>query len=172
MKTILTVSGFIWMTISILVAAVIFSSIGSWEKKFVQAFGIKESAKYNGGEIMVKIDNGAYLTYIHRPVFDGLLGPTREGFIQIDWVTQDKKLPDLIQESFDYDKDGKKDFAITLDTTANSVKLDKFDSSVLAVLDRSSMGEFTLKGYPDSRFGVFSFGNGKSIRILLKNKEN
>jgi hypothetical protein len=171
MKNIATVSGFIWMTVSIVAASVLFSSIGHWEKYFVNTFGIKEAPKYTGGEIMTNVDNGTYHTYIHRPVFDGLFGHEKEGFVQIDWITNDKKLPDQIKETFDYDKDGVKDFTITLDTVANSVKLEKCNSYILSVLDRSSLGEFVMKGYPDARFGVFSFENGKSIRILLKNKE-
>jgi hypothetical protein len=171
MKNIVTISGFIWMTVSIVVASVIFSSVGQWEKIFVNTFGIKEAPKYTGGEIMTNVDNGTHHTYIHRPVFDGLFGPGKEGFVQIDWRTKDEKLPDLIHETFDYDNDGVKDFTVTLDTVANRVKLEKFNSYVLSVLDRSSLGEFVMKGYPDARFGVFSFENGKSIRILLKNKE-
>ena len=53
--------------------------------------------------------------FVHRPVFDGLLGDRSDGFVQIDWRPA-AKLPPMLQEKIDVDGDGREDFLIVLDT--------------------------------------------------------
>ncbi len=157
------------MIASIAVAVILFSSIGAWEKRFVAVSGIKVSPKYTGGEIISTVDHKTYHTDIRRPVFDGPLGIEKRGFIQIDWMENgNKTIPASIEESFDYDNDGKMDFTVALDTVANKARLKAYNPGVLAILDRSTMAELTVKGYPDARFGVFTHKDGRSVRVLLK----
>lgn len=161
--------GYLWMAASIAVAVMLFSSIGKWQKRLIEASGMKVSPKYTGGEVIETIDHKTHHTRIHRPVFDGPFGAEKQGFIQIDWMEYgNRKIPASIEESFDYDNDGKMDFTIRLDTVENKARLHAYNPDVLAILDRSSMAELTMKGYPDARFGVFAHKNGRSVRVLLK----
>lgn len=168
-------SGYLWMAASLAVAVALFSSIGTWQKRLIDASGIKVSPKYTGGEVIATIDHKTYHTDVHRPVFDGPFGIEKKGFIQIDWMenggTAAGSIPALIEESFDYDKDGRTDFTVTLDTVANKARLNAHNPDVLAVLDRSTLAELTMKGYPDARYGVFTHKDGRSIRVLLKKDE-
>ena len=110
-----------------------------------------------------------YDTLVHRPVFDGIFGETKTGFIQIDWTSDSGKLPSEISEKIDYNQDGKDDFAVNLNTLENKAHLEIYNQNALSILDRSSMADLFLKGYPDSRYGVFVFHNSRTVRVLLKN---
>lgn len=167
------VTGYLWMIASVAVAVMLFSSIGTWEKRLVDGTGIKVNTKYTGGEVLSTVDHVTYHTIIHRPVFEDPPGGSKKGFIQIDWMQKGTSvrgpLPATIEEHFDYDHDGKTDFTILLDTIENKARLLKNNPHVLAILDRSSMVELTMKGYPDGRFGVFTHKDGRSVRVLLRN---
>ena len=53
--------------------------------RLASATGITVSPRFSGGEVIRSVDHGTYKTVIHRPVFDGLIGERRDGFIQIEW---------------------------------------------------------------------------------------
>jgi hypothetical protein len=99
------------------------------------------------------VDHGNHKTAIHRPVFDALIGKTKEGFIQINWepVTG---LPRVINEGFDYNSDGKEDFNIVLNTTTGEVALTASNPSVLSVEK------------------AYKLHNGWAVRVLLKGNHN
>lgn len=168
MKRLSSVAGDLWALISIVVAVVLFSSIGGWEKKLITIGSISTAPKFTGGEVVATEKRGSYVTEVHRAVFDGILGDTRTGFVQIDWKEAGARLPDSILEDVDYDRDGKIDFRVTLDTRKNTARLTSFCPQAIAILDRSSLADFVLRGYPDARFGVFVFKGGRTVRVLLK----
>ena len=101
--------------------------------KFASATGITVSPRYSGGEVVRSVDHGTYKTVIHRPVFDGLIGDRKDGFIQIEWQTRHGVLPPVIEDGIDFTGDGKEDFAFRLDTTAGSGTLTPHNPSVIAV---------------------------------------
>ena len=95
------------------------------------------------------VEHGTYRTIIHRPVYDGLMGERREGFIQIKWQST-AGLPPMIRETVDYDGYDKADFLVTLDTAT---------------------GETTLIGYNPAVVSVkktYKLDTGWAVRILLR----
>ncbi len=66
------------------------------------------------------IDHGTYNTFVHRPVFDGLVGERSEGFVQVDWKPAEG-LPAVITESLAL-ADGER-ISIKLDTATGSATL-------------------------------------------------
>jgi hypothetical protein len=168
MKIIRSIAGFAWAIASIAIAAILFSSLGLWERKLVVEGGIRISPRFTGGELVRSIDHAGYVTRIHRPVFDGILWDSSRGFVQIDWASSEGELPAQIHEEIDYDLDGKADFALSLDTRKNSASLGPHADEVLAIQDRSSLGELSIKGYPDARFGVFAYPGERTLRVLLR----
>jgi hypothetical protein len=168
MKVIRSIAGFAWATASIAVAVMLFSSLGVWEKKLIYEGGITTSPRFTGGEVIQSIGHTGYVADLHRPVFDGILGDASRGFIQIDWKTSGGELPARIDEDFDYDGDGKRDFAVSLDTRKNTASLKSYAKEIVAIVDRSSLAEFVIKGYPDARFGVFTYEGGRTVRVLMK----
>ena len=102
---------------------------------------------------MKTVDHGSYKTALHRPVFDALIGQTKEGFIQINWEPA-AGLPQIIREGFDYNQDGKDDFIVTLNTATGETMLTKNSPDVLDIGK-----SYRLK-------------NGWAVRVLLKRQSN
>lgn len=88
----------------------------------IAAAGFKISPVFSGGEIARTIDRGGYRVFIHRPVFDALLGENKDGFIQIDWGPAEA-LPEKIKENVALDGEAPIKFMLELDTIVPEVLL-------------------------------------------------
>jgi hypothetical protein len=109
--------GCTWAILCLVVVLATFIGLNFWTNTLAHGTGIQVSPRYTGGEVRQSTDRGQYLTLVHRPVFDGLLGERQEGFVQIDWVPKEQQtLPALIEEDIDIDGDGTAEFGIRLDT--------------------------------------------------------
>lgn len=97
--------------LSIVIVIATFMGMNSWCQLLVDKTGLTVSPWLTGDVVVNTIEHGIYKTQIHKPVFQGLFGERREGFVQIDWVKV-KELPAQIAEDIDYDNDGKTDFSI------------------------------------------------------------
>ena len=125
--------GYTWAALCLVMVLATFIGMNFWANTLAQGTGIQVSPHYTGGEVRRSVDHGQYLTLLRRPVFDGLLGETSEGFVQIDWVPKDQQsLPTLIEEEFDIDGDGTGEFSIRLDTVAARADLIKKKPWVLS----------------------------------------
>ncbi len=119
-----------------------------WGHKLVSITGISISPWYTGSEVVRKIDHGKYETRIHRPVFDGLLWQTRQGFVQVDWAPL-QSIPSSIDEAVDCDGDGIMDFRVELDVPANTARVTPLNK-------RSA----TLEG-------IYQLKDAHSVRVTL-----
>ncbi len=106
---------------------------------FITASGLVVSAKYTGGVVAQTIDHGAYRTRVHRPAFEALIGESRRGFVQVDWLPPDT-LPPRIEEQIDADGDGQADLRLEVDTVNKVSTLTPYAPWVLDV-----EGTFRLK---------------------------
>jgi hypothetical protein len=149
MKKLKSFLGYIWAVAAIIIALATFFGNDRFSRTLAASTGITVNPRYSGGEIMKIIDHGNYLTSMHRPVFDALIGQTKEGFIQINWEPA-AGLPQIINENIDYNGDGKDDFIITLNTGTGETALTKNNSSVLDI-EKS-----------------YHLRNGWAVRVLLK----
>jgi len=132
MKRARSIAGYAWAVACMVAVLATFSGNNYLSAKLASATGVTVSPMYSGGEIVRSIDHGAYRTVIRHPVFDGLLGERKEGFIQIEWqpVTE---FPLLIEDKIDFTGDGKEDFAFRLDTANGKGTLTPRNPSVIAV---------------------------------------
>ena len=149
MKTLKGILGYIWAFLAVFIVLATFMGIDYFSKQLASATGITVSPWFSGGEIVRTIDHGAYKTYLHRPVFDALIGEKRKGFIQLKWEPYEG-LPPLVQEQIDYNGDGKEDFLITLNTKTGDKSLISYNPTV-----RSIEGSYRLK-------------TGWAVRVTLK----
>jgi hypothetical protein len=116
LKGIKTGAGYIWAVFCLVIVLATFVGLGFWSKTLATETGIHVSPRFTGGEVRTTIDHGAYRTLLHRPVFDGLMGERRDGFVQIDWVPQQKNsLPPALEEAFDIDGNGSEDCIVRLE---------------------------------------------------------
>jgi hypothetical protein len=151
MGKIKSILGYSWAVLAFLIALVTFLGNDYLSQKLASATGIAVSPRYSGGEIVRVIDHGAYRTLIHRPVFDGLIGETKMGFVQINWEPS-AGLPAVIREGIDYNGDSREDFIISLNTATGESTLRADDPAIL------SLGK------------TYKLRKGWALRVLLKNR--
>ena len=132
MKNLLKIAGYAWAGACLVVVLVMFAGSEYLSGKLASATGITVSPRYSGGEVIRSVEHGAYKTILHRPVFDGLIGERRDGFIQVEWqpVTA---LPPLIEDAVDFTGDGKEYFSFRLDTAAGRGAITPRNPSVVAL---------------------------------------
>jgi hypothetical protein len=100
--------------------------------QLVAVTGLHIHPRYTGGEVAQTIHHERYQTLVHRPVFDGLIGPRSTGFVQIQWQPTEANLPETIDEQIDFDQDGRVDLGVRLDTRTDTATLEPFDRRVLS----------------------------------------
>ncbi len=149
MKKIKSILGYAWAAATVVIVLASFMGNNYLSRALASATGITVHPKYSGGEVGKIVEHGSYKTFIYRPVFNGLIGEKKEGFIQIKWEPA-ASLPKAISEGIDYNGDGRDDFIITLDTVTGKTTLGKNNQAVLN-------GE---KSY--------HLSNGWAVRVLLK----
>jgi hypothetical protein len=115
MKRVKSILGHLWAASTVLIVLASYAGNGFFSRQLAAATDIKVSPRFTGGEVVKTIAHDSYHASVHRPVFDGLLGPRSDGFVQIDWRPA-AKLPPMLQEKIDVDGDGREDFLIVLDT--------------------------------------------------------
>jgi len=132
MSRIRTIPAYAWAFLAGPIVLATFMGMGPLAGLLVFFTGLHVHPIYAGGEVTQVINHGSYLTFLHRPVFDGLVRERNTGFVQIKWQPKDANLPELIDEKIDFDQDGKMDLRIQLNTSANTIALDPLDSRVLS----------------------------------------
>lgn len=167
MQKLKTILGYGWAALMVPLVLATFIGMNDWATTLVRATGVTINPHYNGGEVVATVDHGAYQAKLHRAVFDGLLSDRAEGFIQIDWapVAKDGRLPDAIEEPVDFDRDGRFDFTVRLDTKSNRATVADASGKVLG------MGGVSLDSGTEGALGVgqvYNLGAGRAVRVLLK----
>ena len=117
-----SVIGYTWALITVpFVLALMVSSQSIYDNTF-DKMGLKVTDRISGGKVIKILPREDYSVHQHRPVFDGLFGDRKSGFVQIDFIT-DSSMPASIVEDIDYDLDGTADFNFSIDTVSNNYQL-------------------------------------------------
>jgi hypothetical protein len=132
MSAIKSFLGYSLAILAIPVTIAIFVGLNGWAALLVNGTGLKLSPWHTGGEALRAIDHGSYVTRIHKPVFDAVLGQYDKGFVQIDWMKK-AAVPAQIDEAIDYDDDGKPDFRIKWSTRTGTPELAPLQPGVLGL---------------------------------------
>jgi hypothetical protein len=132
MSRIKTIPTYAWAFLAGPIVLVTFMGMEPLASLFVMVTGLRVHPIYAGGEVTQVINHGDYQTFIHRPVFDGLIHERDTGFVQIEWQPKDANLPERLDEQIDFDQDGKTDFRVQLSTSTNATTLEPLDSRVMS----------------------------------------
>ena len=151
MKRIKGIFGYLWAGSTILIVLAAYAGNGFFSRQLATATEIKVSPRFTGGEVVKTVEHDSYRTSVHRPVFDGLLGPRSDGFIQVDWRPA-ATLPPVIQEKIDYDGDSREDFVIVLDTVKQTAAV----STDVAGVEKTGQ--------------VYRLKDGWAVRVPLTNE--
>ncbi len=152
MKNIRTIVAYGWAVLGVPLILATFMGMDTWARLLVNSTGLKVAPKFSGGEVVKAIDHDGYVTFLHEPSFDGLFGPCKRGFVQIDWKSADKPLPEILCESIDYDRNGSVDFTVEIQTQSSQLIFKAIDPSITS---------------PDP---LISIPHGMVLRVGLKNR--
>ncbi|HVP39326.1 MAG TPA: hypothetical protein VMS93_09110 [Candidatus Saccharimonadales bacterium] len=166
--------GLAWAAAAVPLVLATFIGLNGWARVLVQITGVAISPWYTGGKVVRVIDHGAYRTHLHEPVFTGLLGPRKTGFVQVDLLTPEPAaataaggargaaraaavpdsvhLPGHLVESVDFDGDGAADFRLDVDTRVGTARVTAFNPRVLGVHE------------------IIRFEHGLGLRVRLRNR--
>ena len=122
MQTLKKITGYTLAVLATPLVLATFMGLGFWPGALANLTGAQVSAWYTGGEVVRTVKREGYELRIHRPVFDGFLWETSEGFVQIDWAPPDA-VPPMAAEDVDFDNDGATDFRLELDKQRVTAKL-------------------------------------------------
>ena len=116
------ISGFAYLCGGCTVVAVllIFVGLGKWSEQLSHLPFMKIHPRYAGGEIAEMIDEGQLQWTIHHPIFDGLIRPRKQGFVQVD-LRCSGEIPNVVEKAIDYNRDGDEDFLIRIQTIERQV---------------------------------------------------
>ncbi|NLH17472.1 MAG: hypothetical protein GX455_12925 [Phycisphaerae bacterium] len=132
MKNIRMIMAYSWAVLAVPLILATFLGMPTWARFLVDTTGLKVAPKFSGGEVIRTIEYQGYSTRIHEPSFDGLFGPCKQGFVQIDWKANAGSFPETISEMIDYDQNGTVDFSVVIQTQTDQVTLKALDSPVIA----------------------------------------
>jgi len=130
MKTILSIIGYSWAVICLLLIPATFIGNGSFANMLAKQSFMKVNARYSGGDLDHYLTKKNYKLEINKPVFTALVGESAEGFVQVKWVV-DKELPPAICDTIDFDKNGTPDFIVNIDTKSSKTEFKALDKNVL-----------------------------------------
>ena len=133
------------------VVLVTFMGMRPLAKALAAGTGVQISPWYAGGEVTRTVPHPGYRALVRRPVFDGLLSPRAEGFVQVEWAPDaGRALPPSLREEVDLHGDGRIDFVVLLDTTAGQATVEARSAAVLG-LER-----------------VYDLGAERAVRVRLR----
>ena len=139
MKKIKIIAGISWAFIGLILIIILFPGLNSYSLSVSKLPFMKLNPRYSGGEIAKRIVADRCTLDIRKPVFNGFIKVRNNGFVQMDWRGT---VPDIINDSIDYDQDGKKDFNILIDRKNSKTILYPFNSKVknVVISTRTSYG--------------------------------
>ena len=127
MKKVKIIAGITWAFVCLILILVLFPGLNSFSESASKLSFMKINPNYNGGELARQIVSEGCTLNIRKPVFDGLIGERKNGFVQLDWRGS---LPDEFSDTIDYNFDNNPDFRISVDKLNSRTSLDAFDIKV------------------------------------------
>jgi hypothetical protein len=122
MKRILTILGFTWAAICLLIILILFPGLDNFSFQLAKLPFMKVNPILSGGDVARSVEKETYLLNIHEPVFEALIGESDRGFVQLEWVWKDS-IPVPVTDSVDFNMDDHLDFIISIDPSSDNVHL-------------------------------------------------
>lgn len=127
MKKIKIIAGTLWALLCMILILVLFPGLNGFSDSAAKLPFMKINPNYSGGEVISRIGTENCNVDIRKPVFDGLFGEKRSGFVQVDWRGT---IPDEIVDTIDYDLDSIADFRIHIIKSTMKAELKSFNGKV------------------------------------------
>ena len=142
MKTLLSMLGYSWAVVCIILIPATFIGNGAFSNMLSQFSFMKVNPIYSGGDLDHSLNKGDMKVEINKPVFAALIGESAKGFVQVKWVV--KELPPSISDTIDFDKNGTPDFSVKIDTKTGKTEFNAIDKNVVGLRVSSKVKESWL----------------------------
>ena len=123
MKRLSTIPAYLWAIACLLLIPVTFIGNESFARQMAKLKFMKVNPVYTGGEISDSINEPGLNTYIYEPVFEAIIGESKEGFIQVKFSSPSDTLPEMITRPIDYNLDDSNDFILEVNTVTGKTLL-------------------------------------------------
>lgn len=139
MKKVKIIAGITWAIIGLIMIIILFPGLNGMAFSVSKLPFMKLNPRYTGGEVAYRMTAENCTIDVRKPVFNGFLKEKKSGFVQIDWRG---KLPEIIKDSIDYDRDGHVDFLLAIDRKADKTEINPLNKNVkqLIISTRTSYG--------------------------------
>jgi hypothetical protein len=139
MKTVKIIGGLTWAFLCLIIIIGLFPALNPLATATSKLPFMKINPNYSGSYVVKEIAKTGYTIDIRKPVFNGLIGERKNGFVQIDWRGN---LSGMILDTIDYDDDSVKDFIIQIDTLNAQSKIISLNPKVgkINISTRTSYG--------------------------------
>ena len=141
-------AGIIWALVCLFLMIILYFGLGNFSAGLAKLPFMKLNPHTSGGEIVQQIAMDNCTLMIRKPVFDGFIGERRKGFVQIDWKGN---IPELINDTIDYNMDNSPDFVIEINRLEDKVNLVALNPKVRNVAISTS----TSRGWA-ARVNIFN----------------
>jgi len=131
MKKAKIIAGIFWAFLCLILIIILFPGLNSFSLSVSQLPFMKINPRYTGGELAGQIIIERCTLDIRKPVFNGFLKERKSGFVQLDWRGD---IPEEIKDSIDYDRDGIKDFCISVNRKESKTQLNPINKKVKSVV--------------------------------------
>ena len=127
MKKVKIIAGICWAFLCLILIIILFPGLNSFSVSVSKLPFMKINPRYTGGEIANQMISESCTLDIRKPVFNGFLKERKSGFVQLDWRGN---IPEIINDTIDYNDDGNKDFCILVDRKESKTDLEPFNNKV------------------------------------------
>jgi hypothetical protein len=131
MKKVKIIAGIGWAFLCLILILILFPGLNIFSVSVSKLPFMKLNPRYTGGEVANQMITESCTLNIRKPVFNGFLKERNIGFVQMDWHGN---IPEKINDSIDYDLDGRKDFCILVDRKSSKTVLEPFKGKVKKVI--------------------------------------
>lgn len=115
MKKVKIIAGVTWAMAGMILIIILFPFLNSFSSSVAKLPFMKINANYSGGTAASEIIAEGCTIVVRKPVFDGLIGERKNGFVQVDWRGN---VAEKMSDSIDYDLDGAPDFLVQIDRSS------------------------------------------------------
>jgi hypothetical protein len=127
MKKVKIIAGITWAFLGLILILILFPGMNSFSSSAAKLPFMKINPNFTGGEISHQMISEGCTLDIRKPVFNGLIGERKHGFVQLDWRGN---ITDKLNDTVDYDLDGVPDFYIFIDRKESKTEIEPFSDKV------------------------------------------
>lgn len=139
MKKLKIIAGLAWAFAGLILILILFPGLSSFAGSASRLPFMKINPNLTGGNVARQMISEGCTLDIRKPVFNGLIGERKNGFVQIDWRGN---VPETINDTIDYNNDGYSDFSVIINRKESKTELASFSPLVkkIGVSTQTSYG--------------------------------